>query len=152
MTKRLALVLATVFCSLVAVSSSAPVSAKDTWTSVHSKNFLLIGNASEKDIRQVGVRLEQFREVFSRLFTTLNVDSPVPTTVIVFKNEDSYRPFKPTANTAGYFQSGSDVNYITLKLVKELNSEQDPFTVIFHEFTHLLVRNTSGNVPIWFNE
>lgn len=152
MTKRLTLVLATVFCFVVAVSSSAPVSAKDTWTSVRSKNFLLIGNASEKDIRQVGVRLEQFREVFSRLFTTLNVDSPVPTTVIVFKNEDSYRPFKPTANTAGYFQSGSDVNYITLKLVKELNSEQDPFTVIFHEFTHLLVRNTSGNVPIWFNE
>lgn len=152
MTKRLALVFGTVFCFVVAVSSSAPVSAKDTWTSVRSKNFLLIGNASEKDIRQVGVRLEQFREVFSRLFTTLNVDSPVPTTVIVFKNEGSYRPFKPTANTAGYFQSGSDVNYITLKLVKELNSEQDPFTVIFHEFTHLLVRNTSGNVPIWFNE
>jgi FimV-like protein len=113
---------------------------------------LLLGNASEKDIRQVGVRLEQFREVFSRLFTTLNVNSPVPTTVIVFKNDDSYRPFKPTENTAGYFQSGSDVNYITLKLVKELHSEQDPFTIIFHEYTHLLVKNTSGNVPIWFNE
>jgi predicted Zn-dependent protease len=152
MTKRLALVLATVFCFVVAVSSRGPVSAKDTWTSVRSKNFLLIGNASEKDIRQVGVRLEQFREVFSRLFTTLNVNSPVPTTVIVFKNEDSYRPFKPNANTAGYFQSGNDVNYITLKLVKELNSDQDPFTVIFHEYTHLLVRNTSGSVPIWFNE
>ena len=152
MTKRLVLVLATVTCFLVAVSSRAPVSAKDTWTSVRSKNFLLVGNASEKDIRQVGVRLEQFREVFARLFTTMNVNSPVPTTVIVFKNDASYRPFKPTENTAGYFQSGSDVNYITLKLVKELRSEQDPFTIIFHEYTHLLVKNTSGNVPIWFNE
>jgi len=152
MTKRLVLVLATVTCFLVVVSARAPVSAKDTWTSVRSKNFLLVGNASEKDIRRVGVRLEQFREVFSRLFTTLNVNSPVPTTVIVFKNDDSYRPFKPTENTAGYFQSGSDVNYITLKLVKELRSEQDPFTIIFHEYTHLLVKNTSGNVPLWFNE
>lgn len=102
MTKRLALVLTTIICFLVVVSSRAPVSAKDTWTSVRSKNFLLVGNASEKNIRQVGVRLEQFREVFSRLFTTLNVNSPVPTTVIVFKNDDSYRPFKPNQNTVGY--------------------------------------------------
>ena len=152
MTKRLALTLAIVFCFLGVVSSHAPVSAKDTWTSVRSKNFLLVGNANEKDIRQVGVRLEQFREVFSRLFTNLNVNSPVPTTVVVFKNDESYRPFKPNANTAGYFQPGPDVNYITLKLSGDFGSEQDPFAIIFHEYTHLLVRNTSGNVPTWFNE
>ena len=147
MKKRLVFVIAT--CFLLVASS---VSAKDTWTSVRSKNFLLVGNASEKDIRQVGVRLEQFREVFSRLFTTMKVNSPIPTTVIVFKNDESYRPFKPNANTAGYFQPGPDVNYITLKLGSEAHGEQDPFTIIFHEYTHLLVKNTSGNVPTWFNE
>lgn len=152
MTKRIALVLATAFCFLAAVPSFAPASAKNTWTSVRSKNFLLVGNASEKDIREVAVRLEQFREVFARLFTTTRVNSPVPTTVIVFKNDESYRPFKLNQNTAGYFQSGHDVNYITLKLDKELGSEQDPFTIIFHEYTHLLVKNTSGIVPVWFNE
>ena len=128
------------------------MSAKDKWTSVRSKNFLLLGNASEKEIRQVGVRLEQFREVFSRLFTSLKVDSPVPTTVIVFKNDESYRPFKLNANSAGYFQPGPDVNYITLKLQSDVNSQQDPFGIILHEYTHLLVRNTSANVPTWFNE
>jgi hypothetical protein len=151
MTKRLGLVLATVLCFFV-VCWNAPVSARDRWTSVRSKNFLLLGNAREKDIRQVGVRLEQFREVFSRLFTGLNVNSPVPTTVIVFKNDDSYRPFKPNQSTAGFFQPGADVNYITLNLSTDLHSEQDPFAIIFHEYTHLLVRNTSGNVPTWLNE
>jgi len=149
MTKRLVLILAIVFCFL---STGLSVSAKDKWTSVRSKNFLLVGNASEKDIRQVGVRLEQFREVFSRLFTNLNLNSPVPTTVVVFKNDESYRPFKPNANTAGYFQSGPEVNYITLKLEKEFGSDQDPFAIIFHEYTHLLVNNTIGDVPTWFNE
>ena len=139
-------------CFLLAVSWLTPVSAKDKWTSVRSKNFLLLGNASDKDIRQVGMRLEQFREVFSRLFTNMNVNSPVPTTVVVFKNDESYRPFKPNAHTAGYFQPGQDVNYITLKLGRDLNSEQDPFNIIFHEYTHLLVKNTSGNVPVWFDE
>lgn len=152
MTKRLALILAIVFCFLGHSSVSVPVSAKDSWISVRSKNFLLLGNAGEKDIKKVAVRLEQFREVFSRLFKTLKINSVVPTTVIVFKNDASYRPFKPYPNTAGYFQPGPDVNYITLELSSDENPEQDPFTIIFHEYTHLLVRNTTGNVPTWFNE
>lgn len=152
MTKRPVVIFAIVLCGLSLVSASAPAAAKNNWTSVRSKNFLLIGNAAEKDIRQVGIRLEQFREVFSRLFSNLNVNSPVPTTVIVFKNDQSYRPFKLNANTAGYFQGGPDVNYITLELTRDPGSDRDPFTIIFHEYTHLLVRNTSGNVPLWFNE
>ena len=152
MTRRLAFVFATIFCFVVVVSFHAPVSAKDSWTSVRSKNFLLVGNAGEKEIREVGMRLEQFREVFSRLFTTMNVNSPVPTTVVVFKNDESYRPFKTNANTAGYFQPGPDVNYITLGLATDPRSEQGAFNIIFHEYTHLLVKNTGGNVPTWFNE
>ena len=148
--KRLTLVLAATLCLLLVASAGHPVAAKDSWTSVRSKNFFLIGNASEKEIKQVAVRLEQFREVFSRLFTKINFNSPVPTTVIVFKSDSSYRPFKPNANTAGYFQPGPDVNYITL--TTELHGDQDPFNVIFHEYTHLLVNNTMGNMPTWFNE
>src|SRR6185437_4620754 len=86
------------------------VAAKETWISVRSKNFFLIGNASEKEIRQVAERLEQFREVASHLFVKANQASPVPTRVVVFKNDASYRPFKPNAYTAGYFQPGPDVN------------------------------------------
>jgi FimV-like protein len=152
MTKRLALTLAVVVCLVGTLSAAAPVSAKENWTSVRSKNFLLVGNATTREIREVAVRLEQFREVFSQLFGTLKVDSPVPTTVIVFKNDESYRPFKPNESTVGFFQPGAEVNYITLELSREVGSEQDPFTIIFHEYTHLLVRNTSGNVPTWFNE
>jgi len=125
--------------------------AKENWLMVRSKNFLLVGNASEKEIKQVGVRLEQFREVFSRLFTGANVKSPVPTTVIVFKSDSSYRPFKPIPNVSGYFQPGPDVNYITLT-TEHRGVEQNTFNIIFHEYTHLLVNATSGNVPVWFNE
>ncbi len=149
MMKRFPTFLAVLFV-LAIVCQNSSVSAKDTWTSIRSKNFSLIGNVSEKDLRQVGVRLEQFREVFSRLFTKTNISSPVPTTVIVFKSDSSYRPFKPNENTAGYFQSGPDVNYITL--TTEVRGEQSPFTVIFHEYTHLLVDNNVRNTPTWFNE
>ncbi|HYJ86944.1 MAG TPA: tetratricopeptide repeat protein [Pyrinomonadaceae bacterium] len=148
--KRSAVFLAIILCFLTFVPAQTSVWAKDKWVSVRSKNFFLIGNASEKEIRQVGTRLEQFREVFSRLFTKANFTAPVPTTVVVFKSDKSYGPFKPSPNLAGYFQPGQDVNYITL--TTEVRGEQDPFTVIFHEYTHLLVNNNSGNVPTWFNE
>src|SRR5215211_1039063 len=148
--KRSIFPLAVSLCLLVVVSQHTTVSAKDTWVSVRTKNFLMLGNASEKDIRKVGLKLEQFREVFTRLFPRMKFNTPVPTTVIVFKSDSSYAPFKPRSNTAGYFQAGPDVNYITL--TTELRGEQDPFSVIFHEYTHLLVENTFDNAPVWFNE
>jgi len=122
---------------------------KDSWTTVKSTNFFLIGNASQKDIVDVATKLEQFRDVFTRLFPALKFNSPVPTTVVVFKNDSSYRPFKPSPNLAGYFQPGTDVNYITL--TADRSSEQ-PFRVIFHEYVHQLVNNTLGDQPAWFNE
>ncbi len=137
-------------CLLAAIAQHNTVLAKDTWVSVRTKNFLMLGNAGEKDIRKVGLRLEQFREVFTRLFPHMKFNTPVPTTVIVFKSYSSYAPFMPRANTAGYFQAGPDVNYIAL--TTEVRGEQDPFTVIFHEYTHLLVENTFDRVPLWFNE
>jgi tetratricopeptide (TPR) repeat protein len=148
--KRFTTVLATLLILLSFGVLNSPVFAKDNWLSVRSKNFLLIGNTNEKQIRQVATRLEQFREVFAQLFPKAVHTTSVPTTVIVFKSDDSYRPFKPNPNVAGYFQSGPDVNYITL--TTELRGSQDPFTVIFHEYTHLLINNTSPNVPLWFNE
>jgi hypothetical protein len=148
--KRFIFPFAVTLCLLLVVSQPTTVSAKDNWVTVRTKNFFMIGNAGEKEIRQVGLRLEQFREVFTRLFPHMRFNTPVPTTVVVFKSHSSYGPFKPHANTAGYFQAGPDVNYITL--TTELNGDQDPFSVIFHEYTHLLVNNTFENAPLWFNE
>jgi len=148
--KRFAVSLATLFCLLSLMPAASPVAAKDNWISVRSKNFFLIGNGSEKQVRQVAARLEQFREVFSHLFPGAVISTPVPTTVIVFKSDSSYGPFKPNANLAGYFQPGEDVNYITL--LAEARGQQDPFGIIFHEYTHLMVNNTLGNVPTWLNE
>jgi Collagenase len=151
--RRSALIFA---AALALVFTAQTASAKDTWMSVRSPHFFLIGNASEKDIRRVATRLEQFREVFTKLLKTANFNSPVPTTVVVFKSDGSYKPYKPVvdgkvSDVAGYFQSGEDVNYITL--TTEANGE-DPFSTIYHEFVHLLVNDNFGKaaVPPWFNE
>ena len=39
----------------------AQISAKDNWLRVRSKNFILVGNAGESEMRKVAMKLEQFR-------------------------------------------------------------------------------------------
>lgn len=136
--------------------------AKDEWISVRSKNFHLVGNATEKDIRQVATKLEQFRETFRVLFPGMKVTSPIPSTVIVFKNNSSYRPYKPKLadgkpddGIAGYFQSGEDVNYITLSTERQSGEhEEDRYGTIFHEYVHFMLDTSFGKtaIPTWLNE
>lgn len=145
---------------LICVVLFLPVAAlaKDDWLSVRSKNFTLVGNAGEKDIRRVGTKLEQFRETFRQIFPRANFNTTKPNIVVVFKNQKDYRPFKPVRADgkvddwiAGYFQPGEDANYITLSTERE---DASTYRVIFHEYVHFIVDNNFGkaSVPPWFNE
>ncbi|MBC7899785.1 MAG: tetratricopeptide repeat protein [Saprospiraceae bacterium] len=151
----------TAFCFLVLGINFLfiqPAFAKDEWLNVRSKNFNLIGNASDKDIRKVATKLEQFREAFRLLFTGSNLSSPIPTNVVVFKSDSAYKPFKPKRQDgktdnfiAGYFQPGEDVNYITLSTGGE---DAETYGTIFHEYVHFIVNTNIGksDVPQWFKE
>jgi tetratricopeptide (TPR) repeat protein len=155
--KRSALRLATLLCLVLVAQVSSLARDTETaeiWTSVRSKNFLLVGNASEKEIRQVGARLEQFRDALTRLFAGAGVPSSVQTTVVVFRSEETYRPFKPLyegtpSNVAGYFQSGPDMNYITITI--DGNTAR-PYATIFHEYVHLFVESNLRGLPLCLNE
>lgn len=133
------------------------VSANEKWTRIRSKNFELIGNANEKDIRRVATKLEQFRLVFSKVYDKFDFESDIPTSVIVFKDQKSFRQFKPVSNgkvkdwVAGFFQSGPEVNYIAVSVKSRSN---DTYQIIFHEYTHFLIENTfkRAKIPSWLNE
>ena len=141
---------------VVLISVSLPVSAqtRDTWRSVRTNNLLVIGNAEPDKLRQVAVWLEFFHSAFGRLVSRNVLDSSVPTTVVVFRDDASFVPFKPLyqgrpANIAGFFQPGDDVNYIAMSLDPRL---RDPFSVAFHEYVHLHLRDNVPGVPLWLNE
>ncbi|HEX8651305.1 MAG TPA: tetratricopeptide repeat protein [Pyrinomonadaceae bacterium] len=151
--KRLALTLASLLCLLL-VAQDHPAMTKDAWTSVRTRNFLVVGNASEMEMREVATRLEQFRLSLARLFIVNNFASPLATTVILFKNDSSYEPFKPLyrgrpAEVAGFFQPGRDTNYITLSAER---LGETPYRTIFHEYVHLMIDSNLRGVPAWFNE
>jgi len=161
--QRHVVTLAFIFALFVAIAApcaarpGSPAPAKDVWLKAQSKHFTLIGDASEREIRGVGMRLEQFREafsqIFSRLFSPLVVKSSVPITVIVFKNDSAYKPFKPLyqgkpAEVSGHFQSSGDVAYIALATGR---SDANPYAIILHEYVHALTSDGARPFSIPFS-
>jgi tetratricopeptide (TPR) repeat protein len=128
---------------------------KDNWTRVQTKNFTLVGNANERDIRKIAIKLETFRETLSQIFPKARITTAIPTTVVIFKSDDAFRPFKPRYqgkirnNVGGYFIPGPHMNYIALAAEKELI---DPYAVIFHEYEHFVLRNNLLHIPVWLDE
>lgn len=125
------------------------------WVSVRTRNFLVEGGADEAELRRVAAQLEAYRAAFARLLSGEYFDASVPTAIVVFPDDASYMPFKPrfgghvARGVAGYFQPGTDINYITLARSGDL--ALDPSTLL-HEYTHLLVNNHFRGAPLWLKE
>jgi tetratricopeptide (TPR) repeat protein len=136
-------------CVLIA----APVRAAE-WTSLRTEHFLLVGDASPREIRDVALRFEQFRAAVTSTFPPLADDRPgPPVVVIVFRDQRAYEPYQPRFNgkavkVGGYFLGARDVNYITLTA----SAGRDDFQTVYHEYTHLLLQRLAANPSPWFNE
>lgn len=156
MTRRAFISLIFVLCAFwLCQLRSYPVSAaKETWIKVNSRHFTLVGNADEKRIRKVGAELEKFREAVSRLSGIWQRRFTPPVTVFVFKNNETYEPFKPllhgkTIEVSGYLQTNNDSAYITLTTDQR---RQNPEAVIFHEYVHFLTGGGQRSLPTWLSE
>lgn len=135
------------------MAAEAPALAEPQWIRLDTPNFIVIGASSAQRLANIGAEFEGFREALTRLVSQTAVSSPVPTVVIVFPDEATFQPFKPryrgsTVNVGGLFASQSSVNYILLGPAHQ----DDGLRNLFHEYTHLVIRNTSPGIPLWLNE
>lgn len=130
-----------------------PAKASARWTRLSSEHFVFVGDVSDRELRDIARRLEQFREVVGRIFSQEATSTPVPTVVLVFQNDRSFTPFKPVYRgkpvaVAGFFVGTEDVNYIAVSAARDSAA----FGVIYHEYAHFLIRNAVGDAPAWVNE
>ena len=142
------------FAFAVLVLWTAPAHAADPrWTMVRTPSLTVIGDQPAKTLRDVATQIEQFRTVLAGLVTNADRPLSLPTIVFVFGDRKSMQPFVPLYNgkpieLAGYFRGGFDANVMLFSLEGFEESSQ----VIYHEFTHLLVRNAVRSIPTWLNE
>jgi hypothetical protein len=143
---------------LVVIAASvlafAPVTAAAEWLTLRTKHHQVAGDVSARDLKDVALRLEQFREVVATLNqATIAAAEDVSVVVLAFPDERSYRPFMPVANgrrvpVDGMFVSGPRGTYITLNL----DAADGGLRGIYHEYSHFLLRNVFGAAPLWFSE
>lgn len=138
---------------LLAPLSGAAASKPDTWVELHSEHFHIVSNAKPKDIERAVRKLEEFRHLLSYALPGLRLDSPVPTSVMLFKDDRSYKPYAPLTTEGkvmkadGFMQPGRERMYLAVNL-GAMGVER----ITFHEFIHLVNHLNFDNMPVWLNE
>jgi tetratricopeptide (TPR) repeat protein len=123
------------------------------WFEARTPYFQIFSCGSTQEVARLAMRLEQFRDAYSRLAGAQAVASP-PIIVMAFPDQATMRPFLPLyegkpANLAAFFSRGSDQNLIVLPLS---SLEAGSLKVVFHEYTHLLLRHNQPYWPMWLTE
>lgn len=135
----------------------APAGDKpENWLQVQSRNFTIVTNSNEKPGRRIADQFERMRSVFHAAFPHVAIDNGSPIIVLAIKDEKDFRDLEPRAYLAkgqvklgGLFLRAPDKNYVLMRV----DAEGDhPYSVIYHEYTHLLLSKSAEWLPLWMNE
>jgi len=142
---------------LMLAAPLAPARDKaETWTEVRSPHFVIVTNSSDKQGRRIADQFERMRQVFHVAFPKMQIDPGSPIIVLAIKDEKDLKALEPEAYLAkgslklgGLFLRAPDKNYVLLRLDAE---GEHPYSVVYHEYTHLILSKSAEWMPLWLNE
>lgn len=128
-------------------------SQKEKWLRVRTPHFTLLSNAHPEVTAEAAKMLECFRGTVEEQEPTTATGVYVPTTVILFEDDDAFRPYKlqPSGDPlpyAGFLVPTPDGNYIGMTI----SEERDPYATVLHEYTHWMLEKNHAQVPLWLHE
>jgi tetratricopeptide (TPR) repeat protein len=142
---------------LLLPTALAPARDKpENWIEIRSPHFTVATNSGEKQGRRIADQFERMRSVFHAAFPKLQIDSGTPIIVLAVKEDKDFRALEPEAYLAkgslklgGLFLHAPDKNYVLMRVDAE---GEHPYSVIYHEYTHLLLSKSAEWIPLWLNE
>ncbi len=125
----------------------------DDWVRLDTSHFTLFGNADSATVVRLGSDLERLRSVLADLNPRRSINSPVATTVFIFRDQESFAEYSlrhgtRPANISGFFISHPHGNYVVI----DASAGSNPSSIIYHEYLHEFARNNLPGIPLWFNE
>jgi tetratricopeptide (TPR) repeat protein len=142
--------------ALFSLANSNRVAAKDSWVEVDSPHFKIVSNAGEGQARKIADQFEQFRELFHASFPKFRVDLGKPLVIFAVKNEDTLKFLLPAfwevkgrMHPAGIFMPGEARDYVAVRTDVE---SENPYEVVYHEYTHAIMNLNFQGLPIWLGE
>ncbi|MBZ5593406.1 MAG: hypothetical protein LAP39_14280 [Acidobacteriia bacterium] len=121
--------------------------AAEQWLKLQSSHFELYTTAGEKKGREAILYFEQVRDFFVNTRRTSDTAVNVPVRVIAFRSDKEFEPYRINEYATAFYLEGYDRDYIVMRSIS-----QEHYPVAVHEFTHLLVKHSGAELPIWFNE
>jgi len=142
----------------------------DDWLEIHDGSLTLYSNAPVETAQQFVEELALLRAVLARVTNIRNPENPPPVRIFLFHSMTGFRYFQPAANVGGYFgvlpEGGSTI--VTPAQVSgralsadgrwvlryaEVGHTFDGQAVLFHEYVHLILRNSRHLIyPAWYDE
>jgi tetratricopeptide (TPR) repeat protein len=124
----------------------APLAARDDrWVCIRSPHFELFTEGGEPGGRELVHYFEQVHSFFQQAFG-LNGRGRV-VRIVSFRSTRQFQHYETSKIADAAFHSGSRHDYILMK-----NDEADRDQMAVHEYTHLIVRATNHDIPVWLDE
>jgi hypothetical protein len=142
-----------VLLTSVILGLAAPAAGAAEWVRVESPNFVVFGEVGEKRTREYAAEFERFREALGRIVPGAAVRPAAPALIFVFRNAESFAPYRPLYNgkpvqVGGYFAGGTDLDVIMLAS----SGRDEALRTIYHEYSHLITVNMVRGLPAWLGE
>ena len=143
------------FLLLFATLPASAANSTAHWLEVSTPHFTVLTDSNEKQGRRIAGQFEQMRSLFHVLLPSADDDAGSPIIVLALKDKKGFQSLQPLSQLAknhleiaGFFQNSTDKNYILLRLDAQ---GEHPFAVIYHEYTHFMLRKVTV-IPLWLNE
>jgi tetratricopeptide (TPR) repeat protein len=120
----------------------------DHWMRLQAPHVLIFSDATPERTAELARQIETFRAALLKLGSGLEARSPVPTVVFIFKDQETYRPYRLRSDIAGFFVKHRDGNSIAVNA----GATGDPWQVVFHEYLHFFLNNNFTDIPLWLDE
>lgn len=125
--------------------------AETPWVEVRSPAFRILSQSGVHEAREVCNHAEVFRAVVALVTNARRADPRVPTAIFAFDSMAAVGRFGGKRNIAGLMSPGmrDNVALVFTGRAREMTAQN----VIFHEYTHLVLRNENDVLyPMWYDE
>ena len=136
---------------LLGSTSLAIPPAKKKWIRIRSNHFEVVSDANRHDAEDVAIQFEHFR-AFMEMNEPQRTSDP-RITVFLFKNDESFAPYKKSPhgepyNLIGVFNNTPYGVYIAMRA----DLGEETFRTVYHEYTHYFLSRKPISIPLWFHE
>jgi Tfp pilus assembly protein PilF len=141
---------------LLSVCIPSVSASEKPWTEIRSPHFRVLTNGATPDGRKVAYELEQLRYVFTNRFPNARMESGAPLLVFATRDGETAKKLEPVLwkrmgeSMGGEFHHGWEKQYALIRL--DTFGGEGAKQVVYHEYTHTILRLNSHWLPDWLNE